>query len=313
MLQINRDKGRVGADGKFRLWTQIETDFLDDYASKIEGRLEEVINKSRKKDRKKFLNWCKANVRTWMVAKPREIQKAKKEVDKRYDELSDKDKKCVLDKLKWAYNYKNYRPVELAGWLNVKTCPYCNMQYTLYALEKRNKGVAVLQYDHFISQTKYPMFSMSLYNLIPSCGACNNGKGEKEWNLAYHPYYTSIGDKMRFRVKNPLALLIGREEAIEIQTVHPSGQAWKNFDKATHVEVLYKRHQDVAHEVFGRAYAYRYYKEIKVPGLGDDNAFWERILKGFYPNTDDIEKRPLTKLQQDLWKQVEDYGINIDK
>lgn len=67
----------------------------------------------------------------------------------------------------------------------------------------------------------------------------------------------------------------------------------------------------MAYEVFGRFYAYRYYKNIKVPGLGNDRAFVERMLKGFYPEPEDIEKRPLTKLQQDLWEQAKISNINL--
>ena len=247
-----------------------------------------------------------------MFAKPKELLRAKKEVDKELKKLKDKDKAYVLKKLQWAYAYKNNRPVELAMWLNVKTCPYCNMQYTLYVVGKgKDKGVAVMQFDHFIPQSEYPMFSMSLYNLIPSCGSCNNGKSKANWSLDYHPYYSSIGDKVKFEASNLVPLLMVHKAEIEIETIHPDDKSWERFDNATHLSALYKCHSDVAYEVFGRFYTYRYYKSIKVPGLGSDKAFVERMLKGFYPEPEDIEKRPLTKLQQDLWEQAKKSNINL--
>ncbi|MGN0246833.1 MAG: hypothetical protein ACI4DK_12840, partial [Lachnospiraceae bacterium] len=106
-----------------------------------------------------------------------------------------------------AFNYKEFRKkelVELAKMLNVKVCPYCNMHYTLFAEEKgtgkKTDKLAKFQFDHFVNQNDYPMFSMSLYNLIPSCAVCNQGKHKGELPLALNPYYNDIHKLFHFEV-----------------------------------------------------------------------------------------------------------------
>jgi hypothetical protein len=53
----------------------------------------------------------------------------------------------------------------------VKVCPYCNLAYTY---SRGNRTTA--QLDHFFCKAEYPMFSLSFYNLIPCCPACNRIK-----------------------------------------------------------------------------------------------------------------------------------------
>lgn len=117
-------------------------------------------------------------------------------------------------------------------------------------------------------------------------------------------------------MKDPLPLLVGRERDIEIEVEHPNDDEWKKYEAATHVEALYKRHQDIAREVFARAYSEVYYENKDNFGfLGKDKVLVERMRRGFYPDEDDIDKRPLTKLQQDLWEQAKKlykYTKNIE-
>ena len=313
MLRINRNNGRVGADGIYRTWQKIEEKYAEMYEGKIKDNLNEAIRVARSKSRREFLRYCLENVHAWLLAQPEDLQNVKeKEIDTRLGKLNEKDRRYVLNKIKWAYNYRENRPIVLAKWLNVKACPYCNMQYTLYAGDKETGEKALFEFDHFLPQSKYPMFSMSLYNLIPSCSVCNNGKREKEWSMDYHPYHASIGEKISFRVKNLLPLLVAREDEIEIETEHPKDENWNDYEASTHLEAIYKRHTDVAREIFGRAYAYKYYKEYPIPGLRGDKEFAERVLKEFYPDKEDIDKRPLTKFEQDIWEQAEKLYDDIE-
>lgn len=311
MLRINRNSGRKGCDGVYRTWDDIETLYVAAYEKKITDKLDEAIKKTSKSAYIEFLCMCRSNIHKWLLAKPDVLQDAAKKIDKAVDKLSKEDKDSLWKVINNAFDYTNNRPVDLAMWLNVKTCPYCNMQYTLYTVEdtigaELSEEKVVFQFDHFIPQGKYPMFSMSMYNLIPSCASCNNGKNKGYWSLEYHPYYQDIKDKLHFRVKNPIPLLVGRESDIEIETLHPDGDEWKKYERATHVAALYKKHNDVAQEVFARAYNDVYYSDDSNFGFLGDAKLAERMKKGFYPNEDDIDKRPLTKLQQDLWKQAKE-------
>jgi len=59
-------------------------------------------------------------------------------------------------------------------------CPYCGIGQ-------------VSTLDHFLPKSKFPIFSVLPYNLVPSCKDCNTGKGTnfatEEEKQTLHPYY----------------------------------------------------------------------------------------------------------------------------
>lgn len=77
--------------------------------------------------------------------------------------------------------YKRIVKCELLEKMNVTVCPYCN---TAYIFSRDTKTTA--QFDHFYPKTQYPLFALCLYNLVPSCYACNHIKGAQELKLS--PY-----------------------------------------------------------------------------------------------------------------------------
>lgn len=62
-------------------------------------------------------------------------------------------------------------------------CPYCGHR-------------RVRQLDHFLPQSKYPSFTVSPLNLVPSCSDCNKDKLDGDANqltdLPLHPYFDDI-------------------------------------------------------------------------------------------------------------------------
>ena len=56
--------------------------------------------------------------------------------------------------------------------LGIRSCPYCGCEY----IGGRGKKILGAELDHFVNKTDYPFFALCLYNLIPSCSACNNHK-----------------------------------------------------------------------------------------------------------------------------------------
>lgn len=216
-----------------------------------------------------------------------------------------------------AFDFKTYRSgvlVEVAKRLNVKTCPYCNMQYTLFASEKKVRTVKKLarfQFDHFYDKSAYPMLSMSFFNLIPSCGVCNQGKSTNQLSLAYHPYYSDICNQFHFELKDPIdpyaAARINDE--IEVLLVPEAGvdkDGLDTFQKTFHLKALYERHGDVAQEVFDKAYEKPYYDDpdsFKFLGKRAPD-YIKRLWLGNYATPDEINKRPMAKFTQDLWAQA---------
>jgi hypothetical protein len=207
-----------------------------------------------------------------------------------------------------AFNYNSYRKgilVELAQKLNVKSCPYCNMSYSLFATDGKRK-LAKLQFDHFFDKSDYPFLSMSLYNLIPSCPVCNQGKSTGHLSLKFHPYKSSISDQFHFRVVNPLELFEGAKiDKIEIELVGDgsSKNELQEYDDMFHVKSLYQRHRDVTQEVFDKAYQEKYYLNNPFTFM-DDKCYRLRLSYSAYINESDIEKRPMSKFIQDIRKQA---------
>lgn len=226
--------------------------------------------------------------------------------------------------MKNAFGYTYHRArglVDFAKYLNVKTCPYCNMHYTLYT--ERTAGydkLAKFQFDHFYPKTSYPVLSMSLYNLIPSCAICNHGKSKTTLSLDFHPYHSDISKKYKFRLHDPLNLYLGQRtvDVIDVDLIANPGNSQQDIDefsKAFNLKTLYQRHCDVAQEIFDKAYEHPYYSN-------PDNFKWlsncqpdyiMRLWMGTYISEQDIHKRPMTKFIQDLWDQATEIKISIIK
>ena len=57
--------------------------------------------------------------------------------------------------------------------IGIKTCCYCNSSYI--NVYKNKKGLKIqCDFDHFIPQSKCPLFVLCLYNFVPSCQICNS-------------------------------------------------------------------------------------------------------------------------------------------
>lgn len=221
-----------------------------------------------------------------------------------------------------AIGYKYYREqgrlVVLAKKINVKVCPYCNMQYTLVA-DENSKTLARFQFDHFFDKKDYPWFSMSLYNLIPSCAECNVVKSTGTLGLKFHPYKSDIYKQFVFRIPNAEEVLCDKQKKDEINLEMKAQNAktsteLKEYDQMFHIKTLYQRHGDIAREVFAKAYQYPYWSNPQnynwVPNYSPMNQL--RLYLGTYVRQEEIEKRPMTKFIQDLWEQARGKPIDAE-
>lgn len=56
--------------------------------------------------------------------------------------------------------------------------------------------------DHYLPKSKYPLYSITLINLIPMCGECNRNKGDldicKEEDAFIHPYFDKSIDEQNW-------------------------------------------------------------------------------------------------------------------
>lgn len=76
---------------------------------------------------------------------------------------------------------------------NIKFCPYCwKVPLISYWTNTWKSKERMFQFDHFLPKSKYKNLTISFYNLIPCCNACNHKKGKNEFNnnqKIFHPYF----------------------------------------------------------------------------------------------------------------------------
>lgn len=102
-----------------------------------------------------------------------------------------------------------------------------------------------------------------MYNLIPSCATCNQGKPRTgDLPIHFNPYYTSLFGLYQFRVKDPLQLYmaVSHPEKIEVECKPKSVGDISPCDSWFHLSAKYSVHKDIVKEVFDKAQQYPYYK-----------------------------------------------------
>lgn len=314
---------RKGVDGIDRTKDEIEDWYKKAKRTKRgKGLKDEIFSQLSTIEPKTCLECCALqkimdNLEHILIMSPKEMDDIIKGLSADYmiiHKLIKNGSDAFLSEIGLAFNYGGFREnvlVELAKRINVKTCPYCNMHYTLYA-ENGNHELARLQFDHFFSKKIYPMFSMTLYNLIPSCGVCNQGKSQGNLPIEFNPYHSNIHEQFNFRLDNPIEMYMGVKKSDDI-AVHLSPKPniqqtdVEEFDKVFHLSTLYRRLGDVAQEVFDKVYCDPYYsKSSNFTFLGQEKQYLERLYMGTYTDPKDIEKRPMTKFVQDMREQAFD-------
>ena len=309
------DFPRKDVDAKEWSKEAVEDEFYKAFYKTIYDRIGEKLGEINPSDfshdEQKFLKIIKRFLKAILLASPQRLESITKLVDSKT--LSAKLKEYIWKAFNYTYHRGN-KLIDFAKILNIKSCPYCNMHYTLYADKKeKNKTdkLAKFQFDHFFDKSTYPMLSMSLYNLIPSCSICNNSKSTARLSLSYNPYYSDISKRFKFKLKDPISLYEGQRitDIIDIDIVATDYSRKNELDdyiRTFNLNTLYQRHGDLAQEIFDKAYEYPYYSNSDNFKFlrGRSPEYLKRLWMGTYIDEKDIHRRPMTKFMQDLWEQA---------
>ena len=218
------------------------------------------------------------------------------------------------------FNYKSFsdKPknskyclYNLADKLNINTCVYCNRQYTNTIEEVKITGTKYItrpQFDHFLCQKEFPLFSLSFYNLIPSCYICNATlKLDKVFSCKthFHPYIKGFNKVVTFNYqpKNTGAIL-GLNNDLIFKFDKTSQIANKNIS-VFQLKSIYKHsHQDYASEILYKIFKnnYTYLNSIRKTFHGTETIddFYRIVFANYYDEKD-FNKRPLSKLTRDIF------------
>lgn len=204
---------------------------------------------------------------------------------------------------------KSYSAYDLAKNLNIPTCVYCNRIYTKTVIDKKNKKPYTRPtFDHWFAQSKYPIFALSFYNLIPCCNICNNIKSNKEMTLSenFHPYYNdgqNLDIKFSFKHKTL--------NTTEVRILHSNSLLTINYLETFNLEPIYKAHLDEVNDLIEitKLYTPAYLKSLrtilhsKKKIINDESLY--KLAFGTYTQEEDYHKRPLSKLKKDLLSKLE--------
>ncbi len=236
----------------------------------------------------------------------------------------------------WANGKMSFTPYDFIQFLNIKACPYCNLEYVQIATFKKNNvqdsedKYVHPALDHFYPKSKYPFFALSLYNLVPSCTTCNSYiKGDNEissYENCIHPYDKKINyhENIRYKVcMNSLGAIKrtitnDKGETKEIcnlkgewelmDCVPPEGEkvsggykrAQENYKFFAIKERLEQGFSDYISEIYQKTNEYpkEYIKDLKDKGYSAIEAF--RLFLANYIDPEDFNLRPLSKITHDL-------------
>ncbi|MDC8005387.1 hypothetical protein POV27_15090 [Aureisphaera galaxeae] len=292
-------------------------------------------------EEQEVLDYLIQNLRKLLVAEPEEQQEIidsfKEDTggtsfqDRIYDSVSG-NLTPFGEGIKKKFNYEGFRSSAKAIWLAkqipVKSCPYCNAQYTLSVKQKNAKTKLLFHLDHYYPKSVYPYLSLSFYNLIPSCASCNMSKSDEPFSLSdfLHPYVNSVDDIARYETdKGNLVKFLtdmnNFEEYInltlELREQFLGDAKWREklekYKKMFKVESQYNEFKDVVAETYLKGIFYSKSRKDELVDFFKDHQnitlteeMINRFIIGNYTDKEDLLKRPLAKMMRDI---SEDFGL----
>lgn len=221
------------------------------------------------------------------------------------------------------YYIDSWTPKVFTHSLDIKVCPYCNEIFinTMNVVKESNdnwkipKGTIRPTLDHFYSQKSYPILSMALYNLVPSCNLCNSSiKNQTDFIKGYalNPYENNIGENIKFKLKTTkdfFSVLTGNSSEYSIDYDVKYNESYEEMVSSIYmVEFFYLPERYQAHKEFLSnqfkkqiIYSNNYVAELaKLYGIdfAIDN----------YEIEEDLNKKILGKLFNDINSEI----INLD-
>lgn len=195
--------------------------------------------------------------------------------------------------------------------LDIRTCPYCNRQYT-FTIDTET-GKTAPEYDHFYDKSHYPILAVSFFNLIPSCHTCNHIKGTRKVKI--NPYFD--GFESCFRLVDDNGKELNKAEILKqgggrLELLMPNGKVSKTDEGNINVfglKDLYSMHDDYIKEIIEKASAYNNstIQQTLVDAFQSAAYSPQQVFDfvwGKYLEVSQYENRPLSKLTKDILEQL---------
>lgn len=218
--------------------------------------------------------------------------------------------------IEYVFNYKifisyaesRFDAYQLAESLDVRTCTYCNRNYTNTVIKDDGRKLTRPQFDHYFDKASHPILAVSFYNLIPSCSICNSSiKGTQKMTLNdyAHPYLDNILRDIRFTFKYSDKSKNGLK--VKVETPYPSKA--KNTVEAFAIEEVYNSHIGELLDLLRtkQYFSERYLAILKANLLKDvivsKEDFYRIVFGSEYDETNFVN-RPFSKFKSDILKEL---------
>ncbi len=192
--------------------------------------------------------------------------------------------------------------------LEVRICPYCNHAFIDYE--------TAFQKDHFFAKSKYPLLTLSFFNLVPSCSYCNTKKSTKEiHDIKLNPYHMNFNDDaIRMKAVIDTEKTGSIKDLIDLRFCYSSNDYHEFYLKKLKLETIYKN--DIGH-VLDKIRAYSIYNEFYQKLLSENSVFRnQKGIQAFISELCDIalhsntregkpNKNILYKLDKDIEEEFE--------
>lgn len=212
----------------------------------------------------------------------------------------------AFEKIASKQQDKTSMRVRIVKKADITVCPYCNRDY----INCRDDHTSGAQLDHFFSRSIYPIFAISLYNLVPVCANCNRIKNAKSMDFA-SPFDEDIDWNNDIRFVFLPKGLDDFEINIEVEPTKADAQAIKNNLTEMKIKEAYQIHGLEIKELQDKKLAYSETQEEEIRkilqkyGISDDRL--KSIAFGSKITAKDMRKKPLGKMVSDWHKKWKIY------
>lgn len=184
--------------------------------------------------------------------------------------------------------------------LGIKVCPYCNRQYISSYEDGTEGSKTTADADHYYPKEQYPILQMNIFNLVPSCNVCNSRTKGKSNKRHLYPY-VDPSNSLTFKIP-----LEAGEQVSEILIDAKRNRKSEASIDVFKLDKIYQAHLDEATEVKQNAINYFEFGERAYEVLQGLDVPFDIFPIWFSFMGKDALKEPLTKLKQDMYKQMED-------
>ncbi|MBR2179491.1 MAG: hypothetical protein IJ862_03725 [Selenomonadaceae bacterium] len=213
------------------------------------------------------------------------------------------------DEVKLWFNYEKIN--KMTRWkifklMDVKVCPYCNRQYIHIVEDSGYLG----DIDHFLNKDIYPLFSLSIWNMIPCCKPCNQKYKRSSTTTILSPHDEGFDDDCIIKVKpHNVGALLGENNdmdlkwEIDINTPQEKSKKILENIKLFQLNEQYKNHIEDVKDIlrWKRLYNHNYLKYLKKLLNINEHQF-NRMIFGCTLKPDNFKDELLSKMVYDIVK-----------